>query len=104
VTALTNTSITIHCPTSGVPTPTVTWTKDGRDIPAGGRYTIQDDNSLMISKADVEEGARYTCTADSVAGQDSVSTDVQIVGKKREYVSRALFTHRFRRQTLISVV
>ena len=81
VTALTDTSITIRCPTSGVPTPTVTWKKDGRDIPDGGKYTIQGDNSLMITKADVDDGARYTCTANSVAGQDSASTEVQIVGK-----------------------
>ena len=81
VTALTDTSITIRCPTNGVPTPTVTWTKDGRDILDGGKYTIQGDNSLMITKADVEDGARYTCTADNVAGQDSASTEVQIAGK-----------------------
>ena len=81
VTALTDTSITIRCPTSGVPTPTVTWKKDGRDIPDGGKYTIQGDNSLMITRVDVEDGARYTCTANSVAGQDSASTEVQIVGK-----------------------
>ena len=81
VTALTNTSITIQCPTSGVPTPTVTWTKDGQDIPNGGKYTVQGDNSLLISKADVEDDARYTCTAVSVAGQDSASSEVRIVGK-----------------------
>ena len=81
LTALTDTSITIECPTSGVPTPTVTWKKDGQDIPDGGKYTIQGDNSLMISNADVEDGARYTCTADSVVGKDSASTEVQIVGK-----------------------
>ena len=81
VTALTDTSIIIRCPTSGVPTPTVTWTKDGRDIPDGEKYTIQGDNSLMITKVDVEDGARYTCTADNVAGQDSASTEVQIVGR-----------------------
>ena len=37
VTALTNTSITIQCPISGVPTPTVTWAKDGQEIPKDGR-------------------------------------------------------------------
>ena len=81
VTALTNTSITIQCPTSGVPTPTVTWTKDGQEIPSGGRYTVQDDGSLVISEADKEQSARYTCTADSVAGKDSASSTVQVVGK-----------------------
>ena len=82
VTALTNTSITIQCPTSGVPTPTVTWTKDGQNIPSGGRYTVQDDGSLVIREADEEDNARYTCTADSVAGKDSASSMVQVVGRK----------------------
>ena len=81
VTALTNTSITIQCPTSGVPTPTVTWTKGGQEIPSGGRYTVQDNGSLVISEADIEQSARYTCTANSVAGKDSASSTVQVVGK-----------------------
>ena len=81
VTALTNTSIAIQCPTSGVPTPTVTWTKDGQDIPSEGRYKVQDDGSLLISEADEDDSARYTCTADNVAGKDSASSTVQIVGK-----------------------
>ena len=81
VTALTNTSITIQCPASGVPTPTVTWTKDGQEISSGGRYTVQDDGSLLISEADEDDNARYTCTADSVAGKDSASSTVNVIGK-----------------------
>ena len=82
VTALTNTSITIQCSTSGVPTPTVTWTKDGQGIPRDGRYTVQDDGSLLISEADEEDNARYMCTADNVAGKDSASSIVEAVGKQ----------------------
>ena len=81
VTTLTNTSITIQCPTSGVPTPTVTWTKDGQEIPSGGRHTVQNDGSLVISEADKEDSARYTCTAGSVAGKDSASSAVEVIGK-----------------------
>ena len=81
VTALTNTSITIQCPTSGVPKPTVTWTRDGQEIPSGGRYTVQDDGSLVISEADEEDSARYTCTAESVAGKDSASSTVRVLGE-----------------------
>ena len=83
--AFTNTSITIQCPTSGVPTPTVTWTKDGQDLPSGGRYTVQDDDSLLIRGSSVADTARYTCTADSVAGEDSASSTVEIVGKLCEH-------------------
>ena len=81
VTALTNTSITIQCPTSGVPTPTITWTKDGQEIPSGGRYKVQDNGSLVISGTYEEVGARYTCTANNVAGKDSASSTVQVLGK-----------------------
>ena len=81
VTALTNTSITIQCSTSGVPTPTVTWTKDGQEIPSGGRYTVQDDGSLVISKTEADDNARYTCIADSVVGKDSASSTVEVLGE-----------------------
>lgn len=81
VTALTNTNITIECPTSGVPTPTVTWTKDGQELSSDSGFTVQDDGSLVISEADKEDDARYTCTADSVGGKDSGSSTVRIVGK-----------------------
>lgn len=81
VTAVTNTSITIQCFTSGVPTPSVTWKKDGQELSRDGRYTVQDDGSLVISEADKEDDARYTCTANSVAGKDSASSTVEIVGK-----------------------
>ena len=81
LTALTETNVIIECPTSGVPRPTVTWTKDGRILRDDGRYTIQMDGSLVIDEANVEDSARYTCNADSVNGQDSASSAVQIVGE-----------------------
>ena len=81
VTALTNTSITIQCPTSGVPTPTVTWTRDGEQITNDGRYTVQDDGSLLISEAGEEDSSRYTCTAVSVAGKGNASSTINIVGE-----------------------
>ena len=92
LTALTNTSITIHCPISGVPLPTVTWTKDGQEISSVGRYKVNDDGSLTISEAEEQDDGQYTCTADSVAGKDNKSSMVQVIGKlifiesKRWYV------------------
>lgn len=81
VTALANTSITITCPNTGIPKPVVTWTKDGREISVGERYTVQNDGSLLISEADEQDDARYTCTADSVAGKDSATSVVKVVGE-----------------------
>ena len=81
VTALTNTRIVIRCHASGVPTPTITWTNDGQAILSGLKYRVQDDGSLLIREDDEEGVARYTCTAESVLGQDSVSSTVQIFGR-----------------------
>ena len=80
VTALASTNITIQCSTSGVPIPTVTWAKDGEEIPSDGRYTVQDDSSLLISEAGEEDSGRYTCNAESVAGKNSASSSVKIAG------------------------
>lgn len=81
VTALTNTNITIQCNASGVPTPTVTWTKDSYSISGGERYKIQGDGSLLITKTSKKYIARYNCIAESVAGKDSASSTLQIIGK-----------------------
>ena len=64
-----------------MPTPAVTWTKDNQEIANDGRYTVQEDGSLLISESDIEDSARYTCTADSVTGKDNASSTVQIIGK-----------------------
>ena len=103
MTALTNTSITIQCPTSGVPTPTVTWTKDGQKIASEGRYKIQDDGSLLISESDEEDNARYTCTADSVAGKNKASSTVQVVGKLNSMVYGEIMRADMNRQLVISI-
>ena len=89
VTALTNTSITIRCPTSGIPTPTVTWTKDGQEIPDEGRYTVENDGSLVIDGAREDDNAQYRCTAVSAAGEDSASSAVHTVGKLSDYKQKS---------------
>ena len=81
VTALSNTSITIECPNSGIPIPTVTWTKEGEEIVSDEKFTIEADGSLVINGAGVDDDGRYTCIANSSAGRDSASSTVQIVGK-----------------------
>lgn len=81
VTALTNTRVTIECPTSGVPTPSVTWKKDDQSIPTGGRYTTKSDGSLLIAGSREDDSAKYTCTVISVAGEDSAPSTVKIKSK-----------------------
>ena len=81
VTAASNTTITIRCPVSGVPTPSVTWQKDGVEIIEGDKFAITDDNSLVIKRVEVEHSASYTCIAQSEFGKDETSSTVEIIGK-----------------------
>ena len=81
VTAASNTTITIKCPVSGVPTPFAIWQKDGVEIGEGDTLTILDDNTLVIKDADLEDDAKYTCTIQNTFGKDEVSSIVRVIGK-----------------------
>ena len=82
VTAASNTTITIRCPVSGVPTPTVTWHKDGVQVIARDRIRFTaDNNSFVIDGAMVVDSAKYTCRVQSVFGMDEVSSTVTIIGR-----------------------
>ena len=81
VTAASNTTITIRCPVSGVPTPSVTWTKDGAEIIPGDGFSITRENSLVIEQAAAEDSAKYICSVQGFTGTDSESSTVKIVGE-----------------------
>ena len=80
VTAASNTTITIRCPVRGVPTPSVTWTKDGVEIISGDEFVITNNNSLVIKGAGIKYNAKYTCLVQSEFGKDDFSSIVQIKG------------------------
>ena len=81
VTAASNTIITIQCPVSGIPTPSVIWTKGGVEIIPGDEFTITDAKSLVIEGAGVENSAEYTCSAENNFGRDDVSSTIRIKGE-----------------------
>ena len=81
VTAASNATITIRCPVSGVPTPAVTWQKDGVQVIEGDRLSIEDDNTLVLKEAGEQDGAKYTCIVQNAFGKDDTSSIVKIIGK-----------------------
>ena len=81
VTAASNTTITIRCPVSGVPTPSVVWTKDGDEISPGDNIVLTSENSLVIKQAEADDSAKYTCDVQGLTGSDSASSTIQIVGQ-----------------------
>ena len=81
VTAASTTTIIIRCPVSGVPTPAVTWEKDGVQVVERDRINIADDNTLVIKEAELKDSAKYTCTVENSFGKDDTSSTVKIIGK-----------------------
>jgi len=81
VTAASNTTIIIRCPVSGIPTPVVTWKKDGGRVTQGEILFITAENSLVIKNGNVDDSAKYTCSIQSNFGKEDTTSVVEIIGK-----------------------
>ena len=81
VTAASNTTITIKCPVSGVPTPSVMWTKNGVEIDSVEELSITAENSLLLRGAKLEDAGKYTCSVQNKFGKDGISSVVRVLGK-----------------------
>jgi len=90
VTAASDTNITISCPVSGVPTPVVTWTKDGVPIVDGGRIIFAENNTLVMEHVELDDSAKYTCSAQNLFGKDEASSIVRIIGLCTEHLLKSL--------------
>ena len=76
VTVLTQTRVNITCKVDGVPKPEVTWLKDGKRIKSDAV------NSLLVTISGVEDAGQVTCFAENMAGNATLSTDVNVIGKE----------------------
>lgn len=81
MTALTGTPITIDCLATGVPSPQVIWTKDGRELRSGSGYVIYENGTLLIIQASREERGKYKCTVKNKNGEDSTTSTIDTVGE-----------------------
>lgn len=80
VTATLNTTIRIECPHTGVPNPQVQWSRnDGKSFDA-----VTNDNGTLILLANADSG-KYICTVRNKDGEDSFSSQVDIVGKSEHF-------------------
>ncbi|XP_051581270.1 hemicentin-1-like isoform X1 [Myxocyprinus asiaticus] len=71
--------VTLQCEADGVPSPTITWMKDGRPLSTSRRAQILNEGRLLrIQDAQVADTGRYTCIAVNVAGQTDRKYDVNV--------------------------
>ena len=73
-------TVTVHCPASGFPEPTVTWLKDGRPIPESERIAVAGNGSLLVSKALASDSGDYSCVARNIFGENTMTSTITVVG------------------------
>ncbi|KAM7388095.1 hypothetical protein PAMP_024296 [Pampus punctatissimus] len=71
VSVVVNNVLELQCEASGIPTPSLTWLKDGRPLPqTDSLRLLQGGEVLRVASAQLEDTGRYSCLANSPAGDD----------------------------------
>ena len=83
VTVLTQTQVNITCVVSGIPKPKLTWLKDGE------RLETEEDSFLVLTIRNVRDSGQITCQAENLAGKTALSTNMNVIGKEKEWRNSA---------------
>uniref|UniRef100_A0A674BQZ6 Neurofascin n=1 Tax=Salmo trutta TaxID=8032 RepID=A0A674BQZ6_SALTR len=67
-TVLQGEELLLECIAAGVPTPVITWTKDGEELDTTNMKVKNYNKLLQIPKATLEDSGEYTCTATNKIG------------------------------------
>jgi hypothetical protein len=92
--AILDQTIQLECRAEGVPTPVVTWKKDGRVLlPQAERVeSINNGTILRLHNVQLTEQARYTCVAVNKVGQAEADTFVTIKSMRYQVSTGIWFT------------
>ena len=84
--------ITLTCTATGIPPPTITWSKDSTAITHDAvKYSISsNDMSLTIHNMIDTDNGRYSCLAQNVDGTDSREFTLSVIGMQ-QLLKRDLF-------------
>ncbi|XP_055017752.1 hemicentin-1 [Boleophthalmus pectinirostris] len=61
--------LTLSCDVFGIPSPTITWSKDGRPVGSPGVYLQNGNRLLRIFRVQPEHAGRFLCSAQNSAGE-----------------------------------
>ncbi|XP_058491292.1 hemicentin-1 [Solea solea] len=61
--------LTLGCDAFGIPSPTITWTKDGHPVKSPGVYLQNANRLLRIYRVQPDHSGQFACTAENSAGE-----------------------------------
>ncbi|TMS01963.1 ADAMTS-like protein 1 [Larimichthys crocea] len=73
-------SLELRCEALGNPQPSLTWTKNGKELNFNGRVGLLPTGSLRIQSPTKTDEGQYTCTARNRLGSSSLSSWLQVTG------------------------
>lgn len=78
-----NEPVSLVCPVTGSPPPTVVWYKDGNQIDDSDEgYSLSTDGTLIVMNVDVNDEGLYKCVATNDVGSVAREVTVDVHGKK----------------------
>ena len=72
----------LNCLPTGNPTPTIIWRRDSIQIQSGGRVTIGNNGTLVITSVSSSDNGSYSCHASNSVGADSTRTIVTVLSEQ----------------------
>ncbi|KAM6184061.1 hemicentin-2 [Erethizon dorsatum] len=78
----------LPCAASGIPTPTITWTKETKALTSRGpHYNVSKDGTLVITWPSPRDTGAYVCTATNAVGFSSQEMRLSVNTKPRIWVN-----------------
>jgi len=82
VTLLPGVRLEITCTASGIPEPSISWLRKGKQIISSGRFSIH-NGALVIHATQLSDRGSFTCAANNTLGRTAFSSRVDVMGKFR---------------------
>lgn len=83
--------VTLLCQAIGVPQPSITWAKNGIQLPPSYKYDHRPDGSLTIRDIDPSDHGNYQCEAVNANGRVTANANVIIKGIGKSKTSNSIF-------------
>lgn len=75
LTVLDKSNVSIECLGNGIPSPSLSWSKDGLKLESA------QSNVIHLSRVSLEDAGLYTCSMENFLGSDSQSVVLSVKGK-----------------------